>query len=138
MRGLRPMSPRTSTWTETLGSSDERNLGFGGECLMYRLGSISRMMVRVVEAITASVRRRSNMFGEVASRTCWEARYKFNAASLRIHFGKDRDERTFARQLLSEGLLGTKQNPHGIVRWKCEVPTELKAGYQMKPSQPRR
>jgi hypothetical protein len=70
------MSPRTSTWTETLGSSDERNLGFGGECLMYRLGSISRMMVRVVEAITASVRRRSNMFGDVASRTCLEARCK--------------------------------------------------------------
>jgi hypothetical protein len=38
----------------------------------------------------------------------------FNAASSGIHFGKDRDERTFARQLLSEGLLVTKQNHLGL------------------------
>ena len=56
------MSPRTSTWTEILGSfADTDVIAFGRECLMYRLGSIRRKTDNVVEANTASVKRRSNI-----------------------------------------------------------------------------
>jgi hypothetical protein len=79
------MSPRTSTWTETLGSSDECTWDFGGECLMYRLGNISRTTVKVVEAITASVSKRSNIFRTVALRTCSGSKIEmFRPASLMI------------------------------------------------------
>jgi len=62
IRGLRPMSPRTSTWTEILGSlAEPDDVAFGGECLTYRLGQIKSNKVKVVEAITASVKRRSSI-----------------------------------------------------------------------------
>lgn len=48
------MSPRTSTWTEIFApvSSNSRE----GESLTYRLGSNKRMIVNVVEAMTARVK----------------------------------------------------------------------------------
>ena len=56
------MSPRTSTWTEILGSSaDTDDTAFGGECLTYRLGSNRRIAVNIVEAIVASVRSSSSI-----------------------------------------------------------------------------
>lgn len=56
------MSPRTSTWTEILGSSaDAEATAFGGECLTYRLGKQRRIIVKIVEAIVARVKRISNM-----------------------------------------------------------------------------
>ena len=62
IRGLLPMSPRTSTWTEILGSSaDAEAIAFGGECLTYRLGKQRRIIVKIVEAIVARVKRISNM-----------------------------------------------------------------------------
>ncbi len=62
IRGLLPISPRTSTWTEILGSStDAEATAFGGECLKYRLGKQRRITVKIVEAIVASVKRISNM-----------------------------------------------------------------------------
>jgi hypothetical protein len=62
IRGLRPTSPRTSTWTEILGSSaDAEDTAFGGECLTYRLGKQRRIAVKIVEAIVAKVKRISSM-----------------------------------------------------------------------------
>lgn len=56
------MSPRTSTWTEILGSSaDTDDTAFGGECLTYRLGSNRRIAVNMVEAIVASIRSTSSI-----------------------------------------------------------------------------
>jgi hypothetical protein len=56
------MSPRTSTWTEILGSSAEaEDIAFGGECLTFRLGKQIRNIVKIVEAIVARVKRISNM-----------------------------------------------------------------------------
>jgi hypothetical protein len=56
------MSPRTSTWTEILGSiADAEDTALGGECLTYRLGSRRRITVNVVEAMTAKVKKRSSI-----------------------------------------------------------------------------
>jgi hypothetical protein len=56
------MSPRTSTWTEILGSLTVPVLvDFGGEWRMYREGSRRMIIVTVVEAITANVKRRSSI-----------------------------------------------------------------------------
>lgn len=56
------MSPRTSTWTEILGSSaDAEGTAFGGECFTYRLGNKSRITVKMVEAMVAKVKRMSSM-----------------------------------------------------------------------------
>jgi hypothetical protein len=56
------MSPRTSTWTEILGSfGDAKDTAFGGECLTYRLGKQRRITVKIVEAIVAKVKRISSM-----------------------------------------------------------------------------
>jgi hypothetical protein len=62
IRGLRPISPRTSTWTEILGSLIEPDdVALGGECLIYRVGQMRSKKVKVVEAITASVKRSSSI-----------------------------------------------------------------------------
>ena len=56
------MSPRTSTWTEILGSfATPFMVSLGGECLTYRLGSMRRTSVKTVEARTASGKRNSSM-----------------------------------------------------------------------------
>jgi hypothetical protein len=59
------MSPRTSTWTEILGSCFDASGCFssvrGGECRVYLVGSHSSMIMKVVEASTARVRSNSNM-----------------------------------------------------------------------------
>jgi hypothetical protein len=56
------MSPRTSTWTEILGSlADPESVTLGGECRTYRVGSSNNKTVNEVEAITATVRSISSI-----------------------------------------------------------------------------
>jgi len=56
------MSPRTSTWTEILGSfADAEETALGGEWLTYRLGRHRRTTVKIVEAMVASVRSSSSI-----------------------------------------------------------------------------
>jgi hypothetical protein len=62
MRGLRPISPSTSTWTDILGSLAEcAAVGFWDCCLINRLGNMSMHRVKVVDAMTANVKRISSM-----------------------------------------------------------------------------
>lgn len=56
------MSPRTSTWTEILGSfPDPDEIVFGGECFVYLLGSMRRIAVKIVDRMTAKVKSISSI-----------------------------------------------------------------------------
>ncbi len=59
------MSPRTSTWTEILGSFTELvDVALGGEWLTCRLGNIRRTSVKNVERITVADKSTSMVEGK--------------------------------------------------------------------------